>query len=235
MIDVILLTKDSEYVLEKCLDALYGNVPVKRLMVIDANSKDRTLDIVIKYPNVEIVGEKPTCRGIARQIGIDNVTTDWFAFIDSDVVLCDKWFEKMKLFMSQNVGAIFGVDLPRPLSGFRLRFMQMSSARVFQVRGGCHDILIRKKAVEDISIPSNLHTLEDAYIKEWIERQWKVIVNYEACCYHYKGKRSFVSKESIISTVKEFRKFGLVKDRLIFGWIFTLMSLLERAQKVSPT
>jgi hypothetical protein len=108
--------------------------------------------------------------------------------------------------------------------------MQMSSARIFQVRGGCHDILIRKKAVEDISIPSNLHTLEDAYIKEWIERQWKVIVNYEACCYHYKEKRSFASKESIISTVKEFRKFGLVKDRLIFGCIFTLMSLLERAR-----
>jgi hypothetical protein len=51
------------------------------------------------------------------------------------------------------------------------KMLQWIEARTFDIRGGCHDILIRYDAVKDIKIPSRLHTLEDAYIKEWIQQK----------------------------------------------------------------
>jgi glycosyltransferase involved in cell wall biosynthesis len=195
------------------------------LIAIDGHSTDKTVEILKQY-NATIIQTRGT-RGVARQIGINTVTTDWFAFVDSDVVLCDNWFEKMKTFMLPEVGAVFGSDLPGPSSGLKLRFMQTSSARVFKIRGGCHDILIQKKAISGIKIPEKLHTLEDAFIKQWIEKSWKIIVNHNACCYHFKQRSSFTSKENFVSTLREFRRFRLVKDRLIFGLVFGIVSVLD--------
>jgi glycosyltransferase involved in cell wall biosynthesis len=225
MIDVVILTKNSEKTLEQCLLSISKSVPANKLIAIDGYSTDKTVDILKKY-DATIIQTHGT-RGFARQIGINMVTTDWFAFVDSDVVLCDNWFEKMKTFMLPGVGAIFGLDLPRPLSGLKLRFMQISSERVFKVRGGCHDILIQKKAISGIKIPEKLHTLEDAFIKEWIEKFWRVVVNYKAHCYHFKEKSSFLSKENFVSTITEFEQFRLVKDRLIFGLVFGIVSVLD--------
>lgn len=225
MIDVVILTKNSEKTLEPSLLSISKNVPVNKLIAIDGYSTDKTVEILKQY-DARIIQTHGT-RGFARQIGMNMVTTDWFAFVDSDVVLCDNWFEQMKTFMLPEVGAVFGLDLPRPLSGLRLRFMQISSARVFKIRGGCHDILIQKKAISGIKIPEKLHTLEDAFIKEWIEKFWRVVVNYKAYCYHFKARSSFLSQENFVSTVREFRRFRLVKDRLIFGLVFGIVSVLD--------
>jgi glycosyltransferase involved in cell wall biosynthesis len=225
MIDVVILTKNSEKTLEPSLLSIHKNVPVNKLIAIDGYSTDKTVEILKQY-NATIIQTHGT-RGFARQIGINTVTTEWFAFVDSDVVLCDNWFEKMKTFMLPEVGAVFGLDLPRPLSGLKLRFMQTSSARVFKIRGGCHDILIQKKAISGIKIPEKLHTLEDAFIKEWIEKFWRIVVNHNAYCYHFKERSSFLSKENFVSTVREFRRFRLVKDRLIFGLVFGIVSVLD--------
>ena len=45
-VDVVLLTKNSEHVLSRCLASVYENVPVKNLIVVDGYSTDRTLEIL---------------------------------------------------------------------------------------------------------------------------------------------------------------------------------------------
>jgi len=84
-VDVVVLTKNSEPTLEKCLDSIYENVPVDRLIVIDGFSTDGTLSILRKYRekygNVVIVPESGT-RAMARQRGIKLVKTEWFIFVD---------------------------------------------------------------------------------------------------------------------------------------------------------
>jgi glycosyltransferase involved in cell wall biosynthesis len=42
-IDVVVLTKNSEHLLDKCLASVYENVPVKNLIIVDGFSTDRTL------------------------------------------------------------------------------------------------------------------------------------------------------------------------------------------------
>jgi glycosyltransferase involved in cell wall biosynthesis len=96
-IDVIMLTKNSEDLLDECLKSIYKNVPVKRLIVVDGFSTDNTLKIIKefneKYGNVKVIAEKGS-RAKARERGIKEVETDWFMFADSDVILCEDWFEK---------------------------------------------------------------------------------------------------------------------------------------------
>ena len=61
-VDVVLLTKNSEKVLEKCLESVYQNVPVNQLIVVDGYSTDGTLGILDgfnrKHRNVTVTFDK---------------------------------------------------------------------------------------------------------------------------------------------------------------------------------
>jgi hypothetical protein len=108
---------------------------------------------------------------------------------------------------------------------FMFKWME---TRVFNIRGGCHDILIRHDCVKDIKIPSQLHTLEDAYIKDWITAQnYKVVVSHNSWCRHYKTMDSLFSKESIRPAFLELNNIKLVRERLLFAWFFGFGWLLQ--------
>ncbi len=242
MIDIVLLTKNSEYVLEQCLDSLYRNVPVKRLIVVDGGSQDNTLKILRKYPNVEIVDDKPTCRGIARQIGMEKAETDWFMFIDSDVVLCQNWYNNIlneNDFTQEDTGAICAVDIPCgvEVNTFTGKLFKSIEQKVFEMRGSCHDILIRKRAVGDIKIPSSLHTLEDLYIKKWIvSKGYKFVIDQTSFCIHYKTMKSLFSRSNISSTIDEFKNnqlLGPIENvkRILYATLYALFWALYEIKK----
>jgi glycosyltransferase involved in cell wall biosynthesis len=237
-VDVVMLTKNSERLLNACLKSVYENIPVKRLIVVDAFSTDNTLKIFDefnkKYGNIKIITEKSS-RGKARERGIREVETEWFMFVDSDVILCKDWFKKTSRYIREDVGAIWGVDIPGDVkSQFMKKMLQWIEARTFDIRGGCHDILIRYDAVKDIKIPSELHTLEDAFIKEWIlAKNYKVIVNYASYCRHYKTMNNLLSKENRVSTILELKNMKLVRERLLYAMIFALIWLLQEVKSGS--
>ncbi len=190
-IDVAILTMNSERMLKQCVNSVYKNVPIKNLIVVDGFSTDATVSIVKefqeKYGNVKFVQEKGT-RGKARQTAIQLVTTDWFMFVDSDVILSKNWFAKAEKFVKNDVGAIWGIEIWSVLKGAKiLTLFERMTLKIFEQRGGTHDILIRRKTVEDIRIPPHLHTYEDGFIKSWIERKgFKVLGVYEPYCFHFR-------------------------------------------------
>ena len=53
-IDVIMLTLDAENFLEKSLYTVFREIPVNRLIICDGGSKDKTLEILKKFPRVEL-------------------------------------------------------------------------------------------------------------------------------------------------------------------------------------
>lgn len=94
-VDVVLLTKNSlKPCLGDCVHSIYKNVPLNRLIVVDGGSTDGTIEYLKKFPNVVIIDDSKGCRATARQIGIDMVETDWFLFVDSDVILSRNWFNE---------------------------------------------------------------------------------------------------------------------------------------------
>ncbi|MEM2098972.1 MAG: glycosyltransferase family 2 protein [Candidatus Bathyarchaeia archaeon] len=201
-VDVVILTKNSERMLDECLRAVYRNVPVGHLIIVDGHSTDGTMDIIErfnkKYHNVMVVQDNGT-RATARQKGIKHVTTEWFMFVDSDVVLCEEWYRKAANFINDDVGAIWGIEVWSTIQNpFILKFFLWLTLKIFDIRGGTHDTLMRTKAVSDIMIPKNLHVFEDAYIKNWItQKGYKVVACYNPFCVHYRPKSVWTLRGSL--------------------------------------
>lgn len=225
-VDVVLLTKNSEKVLDKCLDSIYENVPVNKLIVVDGYSTDRTLDVLErfnkKYHNVQITFDKGT-RATAREKGIQQVKTDWFMFIDSDVVVCKNWYQKALKHIDQTAGAIWGIEVWSTIQNeSTLKLFLWVTRKIFDLRGGTHDTLVRTELVKDIVIPSNLHVFEDAYIKDWITRKgYKMVACYNPYCIHYRPSEVWTLKGSV-NIIADAIRFGSVRliVKLMFAYGF---------------
>jgi glycosyltransferase involved in cell wall biosynthesis len=201
-VDVIMLTKNSERLLRRCLASVYENVPVNELIVIDGHSNDSTLEILQEFQrkqkNLTVIEHDGT-RGSARQKAIARVKSDWFLFVDSDVVLSDGWFAKASELMGGDVGAIWGIEIWSVVKNMSiLGLYERITYKIFEARGGTHDLLVRTDAIGGIKIPSHMHTYEDSYIKSWIiGRGYKVIAAYEPYCVHYRPEEVWSTKQSV--------------------------------------
>jgi glycosyltransferase involved in cell wall biosynthesis len=240
-VDIVVLTKDSDRRLRECLESIYANVPVNRLIVVDSYSTDKTLEILSefdkKHGNVLVIQDKGT-RATARRKGLRRVVTPWFMFVDSDVVLCKDWFEKARCHMQDDVGAIWGIEVWSTIhSSTLLKLFLRVTREIFDVRGGTHDTLVRLASVKDMQVPSNLHVFEDAYIKEWIAKKgYKVIACYDPYCIHYRPQSVWTLRGSLNIVVDAFR-FGnfklIVRLMLPYGFYaaYSIYQLLSSNMK----
>jgi glycosyltransferase involved in cell wall biosynthesis len=223
-VDVIVLTKNSERLLKDCISSVYRNVPVNRLIVVDGYSTDKTVQIVKefqeKHGNVILVQDKGT-RGAARQKAMSMVKTDWFMFVDSDVVLSENWFAKAEKQIKDDVGGIWGIEIWSVLRRTKiLRLFERFTLKIFDKRGGTHDLLVRRKTVEDIQVPYQLHTYEDAYIKSWIcKKGYKVVGVYEPYCLHFRPNDVWTIEQNINFIVSDL-KFAVHHPSLLLSYGF---------------
>jgi len=233
-IDVVLLTKNSAQTLPKCLDSLYRNVPVHRLIIVDGYSTDDTLVIIETYNqkhcNIEIIFDRGT-RASARQKGIQAVQTEWFMFIDSDVILCHDWFKKATKNIAPHIGAIWGIEVWSTIKNHRiLKLFLIITHKIFELRGGTHDTLIRSKLVKDIKIPNELHVFEDTYIKNHINKKgYQTLACYNPFCIHYRTKTVWTLKGSL-NLITESLQLGnprLISKLLTAYSFYTVYSIYQ--------
>jgi glycosyltransferase involved in cell wall biosynthesis len=223
-IDVAILTMNSERMLRECINSVYKNLPVKNLIFVDGFSTDSTAEIVKefqeKYGNVIFVQEKGT-RGSARQTAIRLVKSDWFMFVDSDVILSKNWFAEAEKLVKDDVGAIWGIEIWSVLIGSKvLRMFERVTLKIFEKRGGTHDTLIRRKTVEDIKIPFKLHTYEDGYIKDWIDKKgYKVLAVYEPYCIHFRPEEVWTTQKHVEFMVSDL-KYAVHRPKLLLSYGF---------------
>jgi glycosyltransferase involved in cell wall biosynthesis len=223
-IDVAILTMNSERMLRECINSVYKNVPVKNLIIVDGYSTDATANIAKefqeKYGNVKFVQEKGT-RGSARQTAIQLVKSDWFMFVDSDVILSKNWFAEAQKLVKDDVGAIWGIEIWSVLKGAKiLKLFERVTLKIFEKRGGTHDMLIRRKTVEDINIPYHLHTYEDGYIKSWIDKKgYKVLGVYEPYCIHFRPDSVWTVNKHIELMVSDL-KYAVHRPTLLLSYGF---------------
>jgi glycosyltransferase involved in cell wall biosynthesis len=223
---VVLLTKNSARVLEECLTSVYQNIPVNHLIVVDGYSTDGTLEIVNRFDlmhhNIRIILDRGT-RATAREKGIRQVSTDWFVFVDSDVVLCRDWYRKATENLDKDVGAVWGIEVWSKIQKpSMLKMFLLVTRKIFDLRGGTHDTLVRTDLVKDIKIPEYLHVFEDAFIKDWIEKKgYRVVACYDPFCVHYRPDEVWTLRGSLNIVADAFR-FGSVKllVKLVFAYGF---------------
>ncbi len=248
-IDVVMLTKNSEHIIGKCLTSIYQNVPVNNLIVVDGNSTDRTLKIVDavneKHGHVTVLSVNGS-RARAREKGIHCVETDWFLFADSDIILSKDWFQKAKENIQSDVGAVWGVNIdviPNLKDKHILKLQALIAGECFSLRGGTHDALIRRDLVQDIKIPEQLHTYEDAFIMNWIKKKgYKTVVGNDIYCLHYKPPENWNLSNAVSGAILEL-KCGLVYSRnfsyviyypfFMFHWFLQIG--LQNVKRLLPT
>ena len=223
-IDVAILTMNSERMLRECINSVYQNVPVSNLIVVDGFSTDATADIINefqeKYGNVIFIQEKGT-RGSARQTAIQLVKSEWFMFVDSDVTLSKNWFAEAEKLVRDDVGGVWGIEIWSVLRGMKiLSLFERVTLKIFEKRGGTHDLLARRKTVEDIKIPFKLHTYEDGYIKDWIEAKgYKVLGVYEPYCIHFRSDGVWTFRKHVEFMVSDL-KYAVHRPVLLLSYGF---------------
>jgi glycosyltransferase involved in cell wall biosynthesis len=183
MIDVVLLTKNSERYVRSCLRGIKQGVSnLGTLFVIDGYSKDNTLNIVKdEVPSAKIFEED---QGLwyARLLGISLVHTPFFAFVDSDVILPRNWSHKLLRYLDndQTVGAVqsFIIEVGwEPyarfgLKGYRKK-MRKRLPKEVKERGFTGATLIRTQLIKNVYIP-RVPCHEDYFIlKEILDKGYK--------------------------------------------------------------
>jgi len=95
-IEVIIPVYHTNELWEANLRSIFREIPVKRLLISDGGVIDNSLDILKKFPRVEIYDHtkyKTLGKCIAELI--KSVETEHFIYLHSDVYLPENWFDKM--------------------------------------------------------------------------------------------------------------------------------------------
>ncbi|MFH1593072.1 MAG: glycosyltransferase family 2 protein [Candidatus Omnitrophota bacterium] len=92
-ISAVLITKNEERNIRRCLDSLRW---VDEIVVVDGNSTDRTAEIARSYGAKVIDHKFQGDFGDERNIGNENATCDWILALDADEVMPQNTREKIE-------------------------------------------------------------------------------------------------------------------------------------------
>lgn len=243
-IDVVMITKNSDFMLERCINSIYLTLPVEKLVIVDGFSTDRTLDIINKlnkkYKTIKVFTHKGS-RAQAREVGINQVSTDWFMFVDSDIILSKNWYKTARKQIKNDTGALWGVNIdvvPGIKDKWFIRLQSFVANYCFSIRGGTHDTLIRSDTVKDIKIPNYLNAYEDSFIINWIKKKgYRAIIGKGIYCLHYKPSGNWNAKKGLAHAIEEVRcglvyshayKFALFYPFFMFFWFLQFILQLSK-------
>lgn len=112
LLDVIIIAKNEEYNIARCLDSIIKNISDIdfRIILSDSNSTDKTVSIARKY-SVEILKIESNLYSAAlgRQVGLQYSKSKYVMFLDADMELAEKWIEKAIDYLEKSENEIAGV------------------------------------------------------------------------------------------------------------------------------
>jgi glycosyltransferase involved in cell wall biosynthesis len=145
----------------------------------------------------------------ARNDLMNRAKTEWFLFLDDDIVVNKKWWKKISSCTSNDkIGAVNGFGLSKSFILIFLRHLLLLRGLKYQ-RGFTSNTLIRKKAVQGIKLTSR-GRLEDLELQNKIKAkgyQWKFCFAY---CWHTKNPGK-IFREALGDFRKIRKEKGLLK------------------------
>lgn len=181
-------------------------IPIKDKSKLDV--KKMKLDILGEY--ILLVSDAPGLANSRNEL-MRQVKTEWFLFIDDDIMITPGWWNKLRKYMSDpTVGAVNGLGLANSkiLKAIRLGLILVRGKSI--QRGFTSNTLIRTAAVQGITL-ERVGRLED------MELQQKIIANgykWELCqravCHHLKPPIT-VWKEALGDFMRLTKELGFVE------------------------
>ncbi|MCX5782802.1 MAG: glycosyltransferase family 2 protein [Elusimicrobia bacterium] len=207
MISVVIVTKNEELNIKRCIDSLVDWVD--EILVLDSKSEDKTRDIIKNYNSKKIKLHVVEWKGYGatKNYGLELATGDWILSIDADEAVTEEL--KVEILNSVKNTEKEGYYIPRLLffCGKKIRY------------GGCYPDynlrLIRKGKGKYSDIPVHERILINGpkgYLKNLL--------------YHYSynsfsdfwNKSNVYSDLSAINMFNEGKKFTFMRSFLAFFW-----------------
>jgi len=224
-------------------------IPYKQIILVD-DSTDETRDFFCRWcdeydkellvSSSRLYGYHKPTRATARQTAIDlffeNFSDSWLMFVDDDVVLNPGWWSEAEDYMNgDDVGLIWGLnfdvtsDRHTYLKALGIDYVNYLIKEFFR-RGGTHDTMVRREALEGIRIPPDLHVFEDWYILRYVQSKGYKIGIVKAGVTHYNPEWNY-SREAIKEMAKLAKKYGVEPTTIRYG----LYRLFRSLASIVPT
>ncbi len=95
-VDVIIPIIHTNELWESNLHSMYREIPIRRLLIGDGGCKDNSIEVVKKFPRVKIFDHRSfVSLGYSIKKLIEQVESEWFIYLHSDVYIPAGWFIEM--------------------------------------------------------------------------------------------------------------------------------------------
>jgi len=95
-ISIYIPAYNAEKTIKECIDSILAQtIKPKKILIIDDNSNDKTMNILLSYGDkIEIINNKKN-MGVSygRNLAVNHLQTKYIASIDADVELSKRWIE----------------------------------------------------------------------------------------------------------------------------------------------
>lgn len=155
-ISLIIPTRNAEKYMDKLLNKLISQtVNIHEIIVIDTESKDKTIEICSRFEKVKLIQIKQSefDHGSTRNRAAKESTGDFIVFLTQDAIPENEYFIEniLKPFDDPQVGGVYGRQIARPDATPLERF-----AREFNYPD--YDIVKSKKDIERLGIKAFFFT-----------------------------------------------------------------------------
>jgi len=99
-VSVVITTRNEEQHIGALLESLAVQEPPFEVVLVDAESRDRTFEIAeafrARHPDLISLVRRPCSRGGGRNLGVKAARSDYVAFIDGDCVADSRWLANLR-------------------------------------------------------------------------------------------------------------------------------------------
>ena len=186
-IDVTIATKNSSRTIGNCLQAIRTNIPFRKIIVVDGQSKDNTLQIA-KSLGAEIFIDTGLL-GKVRYTQAEHCETQWIAYVDSDVYVYPSWWAEVSKFTSiPNVGMISALG-HSPIDRLPIYEDYLSHmARKYGSVAFSNTLVRRELVLSCRELLNNIHAGEDTILaRHLIKLDMRIITIPEQLAFHDKN------------------------------------------------
>jgi glycosyltransferase involved in cell wall biosynthesis len=192
-IAVIIPAYNEEASIGRCLESLKKQTYTDyEIIVVNAESKDRTAEISAKYAN-KVITAKTGSPGPARNVGVKNTDAQVVAFTDADTIVAENWLERIaKNFQNPKVVGAGGVLRPLDARTLDKIMFKINSDWWYRLSGlfgfyqlGTPNCAYRRTAyVESGGFDEKLSMLEDTELSLRMRKYGKMVIDKDMIVYN---------------------------------------------------
>lgn len=234
-ISVIIPVKNEAFKIDACIQGILSQtIPVSEIIVIDSGSTDGTIEILKKYPIVQLIEIPGTSfdHGLTRNLGVEKATGEYVLLTVGDARSYNKyWIEELlKGFENDDVVAVCGQQVvphekdKNPVNWFQPQtppsFKQYQfSKESFEALSptvkkdvcGWDDVtaMYKRKILLEIPFQKTSYSEDAIWSKQALLSGYAIVYNTAARVFHYHLEdETFTFKRSFTAMYFRYKQFG---------------------------